>query len=205
MKRILALLVTAVAASVTLAVPAAAQYPAPQEPITISVSNPNPGVGETVTINIVISGNQARAIDGDASGPLFVSARKPSPAMLQALAFQQSAPYTCTSAVSGGSGATVNPTNFTTDDEGRASLSLFTGTQPGLLTVSVQCGSLSSQVVIPVGGAATPPAPPATGFGPGPSEGSSIPGFAWLLIPAAIGVAGVTWASYARRRKGSES
>ena len=48
-------IVTALLATMALALPAQAQYPPPGGDVTISPSDATPSVGETITLNIVVS------------------------------------------------------------------------------------------------------------------------------------------------------
>lgn len=177
---------------------ASAQYPSPEEPISVELSDPEPGVGETITLNIVVQNPDAAA--ERLEGPRFVLAGGPHDAFsLATTASQQGPPFSCTSDVTGGQGATVSPEQFETDSEGRASLELFTGTAPGTLTVSIVCGDLSTQVVVPVGdeedgddgddgdGAGVTPGPPDTGVGTAGND-ASLP--AWVIISGLVIVGG---------------
>jgi hypothetical protein len=205
MKRmIVAVVVSAIVAMMAVA-PAAAQYPPPTGSVAVAVSDQTPGVGETVTVDVVVSATQA-AVPGGGGHDILASVAKPA-------ALTQAPPYACTSSVAGGSGATVTPTSFNTDAQGKATLSVFTGTQPGQLTVSVKCGELSSQVILTVGGGGATGTPPSSGGGQTPvpgapntglgggSTGSSSP-IAWIVIGVGAGMLALASVTYlaARRR-----
>lgn len=166
--------ITAALVLALVATSASAQYPSPEEPITVELSDPTPEVGETITLNIVVQNPDAAS--ELSQGPRLVLAGGPLSAPSAAgSALQQGPPFSCTAGVSGGEGAEVSPEDFETDSDGRASLELYTGTQPATLTVSIVCGELSTQVVVPVGGAddgagtdpdtGEVPGPPDTGMG----------------------------------------
>ena len=204
MKRTIVAAVASVIVALVAIAPAAAQYPPPTGSITATVSDQTPGVGQTVTVNITVSATQAAAPTG-AGHDILASVVKPE-------AQTQAPPYACTSSIAGGIGATVTPVSFKTDAQGAASLKVFTGTQPGQLTVSVKCGELSTQVILTVGGGTTTtpstggggqgnvPSAPNTGLG-NESSGSSTP-VAWIVIGVGIGLLGLATAMYlaARRR-----
>lgn len=200
------------AALVALSVGAvSAQYPPPQGQVAITVSDPTPGVGETVSLTIVVT--PAAAANLDSSGDDAILASYPrAPGEAGDSLLQQAPPFSCTAGVTGGSGATVTPTSFNTDSSGAAALSVFTGSVPAVLTVSVECGVASGQAILTVGdgvaqqptapsgdGDGTPgvpstggtPGTPSTGATPGaPSTGSgSESGDTSLVLPlAGIGI-----------------
>ncbi|MGE5597276.1 MAG: hypothetical protein ACM3S1_14725, partial [Hyphomicrobiales bacterium] len=171
MRFLTAVLASAAMLGALAVAPAFAQYPPPGEPITITPSNATPAVGQTITLQIQVNQQQAAAIGNQGGGVILASAMKPGAATgPQAQAGLQV--VACTAGVTGGAGATVTPTSFNTDAQGRAELSLYTGTQPGTLTVGVTCGSNSAQILVQVGAAtptvtATAPGVEVTGTPPG--------------------------------------
>lgn len=183
--------------SITLA---AAQYPPPGAAVTITTSDPNPGPGETITLTIQVSAPAASNVDG-ASSRMILASMPSAPQDEIRTANLQAPPYSCTTGVSGGSGASVTPSTLQTDANGVATVSLYTGTQAGNLTVTVSCGSASGQAIIPVGnvgggGGTSPttvPQPPITGLGTSGDSGVGDSG-TWMIVlgAAAVAVAGST-------------
>ena len=169
MKRI----ITVLLAATVLALPvsaALAQYPPAGGNVTVTTSDPNPDTGATVNIPVAV-------LDAT-SGPVADAA--------------------CTATVSSqpGSDASVSPPSFTTDSEGKATLSLSTGSSNGAVTVEVSCGDLDATVTVPIGSIS----PPDTGAGLSSSEERG--GFnlaLLLLVVPALGAAGIATARVSRR------
>lgn len=148
---------------------ALAQYPPPAgSGITVTPQNPNPPVGSNVQVTVVVrEGTGSQIVSGGSQGQVLAAL-----------------PTAYTATVSGGSGATVSPASGTTDAQGRATLTVFTGTVAATLTVKVTTpAGLTGQATLFVG---TAPAPPATGNA-GFTEGSSFP----TLPVAALGAVAV--------------
>jgi hypothetical protein len=97
-----------------------------------------------------------------------------------------------------GTGASVSPTNFTTNAQGRAVLNVTPGSGTGQVRIDIACGTLSASAVLPVG---AQPAPPSTGSGGEDSSSSGLPlalfGGA-LALAAVAGLAGYRRLSRAR-------
>jgi hypothetical protein len=149
---------------------ALAQYPQPAGSCTVSFSPSNPAPNSTVTVTVSVLTNQG----GPASG------------------------VQGTASVSGGSGASITPT-FTTGADGKATLTLQTGSSVANLTVSVVCGAANTSAVLGVG-ATQQPGPPSTGQGSAAGDSSSFP-VAWAAaLVAAVAILGTGTAVVARRR-----
>ncbi len=131
---------------------ALAQYPPPNGNCTVTPSDPNPGTGATIQLTVTATKGSGETDPGAAGKAVLVS--QP------------------------GTGASVAPGTFTTGPDGRAVLTVQTGSAPGQLSVNVDCGvDRVAGVRIPVG---VPPTPPSTGTGT--SSSSSLPlAPVWLL------------------------
>ena len=142
-----------------------AQYPNPNGNVTGTPSNPNPGTGTTVQLTITAT-TASGAVDANAA---------------------------CTSAIASqpGTGASVAPASFTTGSDGRAVLTVQSGSASGQLKINVVCGSRAAGVVLAVG---APPTAPNTGTAG--QESQSERGWLFIAIPllavvAALGVLGL--------------
>lgn len=105
----------------------------------------------------------------------------------------------CTASVSGGSGASVSPSTFTTNAQGTAQLTVTIGNSTDDVRLSVACGQATSTAVLDVAGTAPGPLPrpPATGQGTGDGTGT-----AWLPIGAgALGLLATAGAAFGYRRR----
>jgi len=112
----------------------AQSYPPPVGNCVFVPANPNPGINQNVSILLVWSDTAGNPLAGQSS--TISIAKQP------------------------GTTATITPAQFTTGPDGTAQLTLFTGDTPGTITLSANCGSIDTQVVLPVG---QPPLPPNTG------------------------------------------
>jgi hypothetical protein len=123
--RAIRLIALSVASVLALSVSAAfAQYPAPAGSVGISLSTANPQVGSTVDATVRIIGPGGSTLGG----------------------------ASCSASVSGGTGASVSPAEFTTGPDGSAALSVNTGSSAGQITVTVNCNVGGTNVVITTGG-----------------------------------------------------
>jgi hypothetical protein len=117
---------------------ARAQYPAPAGNVTVTASETTATVGGSVTISATV-----RDVNGDPVAErrcLLVIARQP------------------------GTDASLTPASATTDASGVVTATLEVGSSPGIIEVTITCGSVSGNVSV-VAGAATAPeqgAPPAS-------------------------------------------
>lgn len=191
---------------------AAAQYPPPGAAVVITTSDPNPGVGETVSLTVQVSAPAASNIEGT-SGRAILASMPSAPQDDIRTASLQAPPYSCTTSVSGGSGASVSPSTLQTDANGVAAVSLYTGTQAANLTVTVSCGTVSGQAIVPVGNVGggggsgpttTVPQPPSTGLGTGGDSGMG-DGATWMIVvgAAAVAIAGTAGVALRKTRGGT--
>ena len=133
---------TLLAASLLMAVAAfggttvanAQSYPPPVGNCVFIPAIPNPGINQNVSILLVWADTAGNPLPGQTSTISIV--KQP------------------------GTTATITPSQFTTGPDGTAQLTLFTGDTPGVITLSANCGSIDTQVQLPVG---EPPLPPNTG------------------------------------------
>ncbi len=147
---------------------ALAQYPSPNGNVTGTPTNPNPGTGATVQLTITAT-TVSGAIDPNAA---------------------------CTAAIASqpGTGASVAPTSFTTGSDGRAVLTVQTGSASGQLKINVVCGSRTAGIVLAVG---APPSAPNTGTGRASDVQS---GRSWQMAVIPLLALGVMLGTFGLRR-----
>lgn len=143
---------------------ASAQYPPPTGSASVAVSNSTPAAGTSIAVSARVVAPTGAVVPGVACTFQVVS--QP------------------------GSDATVNPGPVTTDTSGVATSDLNVGTTPGAIVVGVQCGELSSQVIVSVAGAAQGAVIlPSTGTGP---VGGTFFGMEAAIVLLATGVVALT-------------
>ncbi|MEZ4502002.1 MAG: hypothetical protein R3C39_05220 [Dehalococcoidia bacterium] len=163
------LMAAAVFGSTTVA--NAQSYPPPVGNCVFIPAVPNPGVNQNVSILLVWTDTGGNPLPGQTSTISIV--KQP------------------------GTTATITPSEFTTGADGTAQLTLFTGETAGTITLSATCGSIDTQVVLPVG---QPPLPPNTGSAGVVESGVvAVSALVSTLVVAVLAFAGV-WV--ARRRWG---
>lgn len=145
---------------------AVAQYPPPIGNIVAQPANPTPGLNQTSPLQVTV----------------------------QSEAGVPAANVACSANVAAqpGSDASVLPASFTTDESGKATLSVTTGSMAGEVKVAVDCGALSVLAVLQVqGGTADSgvPGPPNTGTGPAATDGPA-PAAIWLAAAAVVALGG---------------
>ena len=106
---------------------AAGQYPPVAGNVTLSLSNPSVSTGSTVIATVRIVDSQGHAVGG----------------------------ASCTASVSGGTGASVSPSSFTSNADGSFPLSVSTGSSAGSVSLSVSCGGSGASASISVSGDGT--------------------------------------------------
>ncbi|HLB22472.1 MAG TPA: hypothetical protein VJP07_00100 [Dehalococcoidia bacterium] len=156
-----------------------AQYPPPDASLTVTASQTTATAGQQVTVSAVL-----RDADGD------VLANQPCVARV---------------ASQPGTGASVSPTDITTDGNGVARTTLNVGTTPGTIQVEVVCGTIVGRVGVILGAAAQPPLSPIElpGTGSGPDTPSA--GLSALLLLTAGAIALLAARRYARLGSGRRS
>jgi len=121
-------------------------YPPPTGSVSMTASNGAPAPGTTISVSATVVNQSGVAQSGLSC--TFQIASQP------------------------GTGAAVDTTPTLTDTNGVASALLAVGSTPGEIVVNANCGGLTSQVLVAVGGSAAPAtAPmglnmPSTGTGP---------------------------------------
>ena len=157
-----------------LAVPTAnAQiYPQPSGYCVVSLSDPLPPVDAEVTLTITAADNAGNPIVGE-SGDMSI--------------VQQP-----------GDSAYLAPSSYTTGANGTADVTLYTGSEPGLIRITSPCGPAQVVANVNVG---QPPGPPSTGTGLDDASGASTPLFAGLVL---LGTA-ITGGGLALARRRSRS
>ncbi len=168
--------VLAILAMVLVALPAGAafaQYPAPLGACSVSGSTADVQPNSIATFTVTVQTGNGQAAPGVAG----------------------------TVTIASGNGTVQTPT-FTSGSDGKATISVLTGANPGNITLNVTCGALQTSSVVRVASPAVAPfipKPPDTGFG---SEDSGN-GFSMLWIAGAIAALslGTGTVAYARKRR----
>ncbi len=179
MLRIASLLavVTSTMLIASMAGTAHAQYPPPGSSLTVTAGQTTATAGQTVPITAVLRDNDGDVLANQAC--VARVARQP------------------------GTGASVSPTDVTTDGNGAARTTLNVGSTPGTIEVEVVCGTITGRVSVILSAAAQPPQSPielpSTGSGPDSQSG----GLTAVLLITAGAIALLGARRYARTTRTS--
>jgi hypothetical protein len=158
------LAITALLVALTIAGgTASAQYPPPVGSVTASLSDPTPATGASVTCTCEVLDTVGNPVAGETC--VFTIVSQP------------------------GTDASLSSTTAITNAQGIATVTLFTGSTPGTISVSAEARSVESQATATTE-AATPTAPGTPGAAPPTGAGQGDDGTPLALWLVAIGAAG---------------